>query len=136
MEPHGGLFTLETGFGYHVRGSNYHTVMAYPTARHNEWIPYFSADRFRFRGLPIGDPLNDNRRTLLENRFLVAMTGSEGSLHYASALRLLSRDSLRSPSPLDALQRGLYPLLEQRNKLGSGPKLASARNAIYATMQI
>ena len=94
MEPHGGLFTQETGFGYHVRGSNYHTVMAYPTARHNEWIPYFSADRFRFRGLPIGDPLNDNRRTLLENRFLVAMTGSEGSMHHAAALRLLSRESL------------------------------------------
>ena len=65
--------------------------MAYPTTRHNRWIPYFSADFFKYRGLSIGDALNNNRRTLIENRFLVSMTGSEGSIHDETPIRLLSR---------------------------------------------
>ena len=91
LESNGGLVTHETGFGFHVRGSNFYTVMAYPTARYNEWIPYFSANNFKYKGLLIGDAMNDNRRTLIENRFLVSMTGSE-----ESPLRLLSRNA--SPS--------------------------------------
>ena len=45
------------------------------------------------RGLSIGDAWNDNRRTLIENRFLVSMTGSEGSIHHESPIRLLSQKS-------------------------------------------
>ena len=92
-EPDGGLVTQETGFGFHVKGSNFYTVMAYPTARHNVWIPYFSAEYFKYRGMPIGNAWNDNRRTLIENRFLVSMTGSEGSTYHESPIRLLSQKS-------------------------------------------
>ena len=67
----------ETSRGYLVEGSNYLTAMAYPTQYHNVWIPYFSGKDLTYEGLPIGNAMNDNRRTLMENRFLVSEFGDE-----------------------------------------------------------
>ena len=90
VEPSG--FGRDTGFGYRARGDNYHTVMAYPTPTHNRWIPYFSSAYLKYRGAPLGNAWSDNRATLMENRFLVSMTGGGGGGGERSLLRLLHKN--------------------------------------------
>ena len=67
----------ETGYGYLVNGTRYHTTMAYETRSHDIWIPYFSSKDLTYKGFPIGDAQNDNRAKLIQNRFLLAQVGDE-----------------------------------------------------------
>jgi hypothetical protein len=56
--------------GFLMKGSPYHTVMAY---RNNDlgftrWVPYFSMMAQTTTGIPFGDAKSDNRRKLTETR--------------------------------------------------------------------
>ena len=68
---------MGTGYGYLVKGTRYHTIMAYGTEQHIQWIPYFSSKDLTYEGFPIGDVENDNRVKLIQNRFLLSHVGNE-----------------------------------------------------------
>ena len=76
-ESHDGGLDNKTSYGFLVEGTKYFTTMAYNTYYHYVAIPYFSSKDVTYKGLPIGDAQNDNRKTLIENRFLLSEIGDE-----------------------------------------------------------
>ena len=62
----------ESNYGFHIKGSNMTTIMAYQNKTHIKHIARFSSKDHTYKGLPLGNAKNDNRGQIIKTRFLVS----------------------------------------------------------------
>ena len=68
---------MDSNYGYHMKGSNMRTIMAYENKNHEQRIPRFSSKDQAYCGVPLGDSRHDNRGQIMKTRFQVSKYGDE-----------------------------------------------------------
>ena len=73
----------QSNHGYHMKGSNMCTIMAYPNSTYPKNTMWFSSKDLTYKGVPLGDSQHDNRSQMIKTRFLISQLGDEsGSCHH------------------------------------------------------
>ena len=72
-----GIDVATSNYGYHMKGSQMHTIMAYGNDNYTNRIPRFSSKDHTYEGVSLGNAENDNRSQIMRNRFLVSQFGDE-----------------------------------------------------------
>ena len=69
-------------YGYHMKGSNMLTIMAYHNETFTRQIPRFSSKEQTYNGVPLGDAEHDNRGQIMKTMFDISCYGDESSNCY------------------------------------------------------